>query len=325
MAAAAALNVVKQIEALADAPETPQMKDSLGQLVTSLQFFLDHPDSRVRLGAARTLLKLSRGYSEDFKKIDLVKATSALARCRACSEEADEETAELGRLLAETLEGEARTDRQNSPGAAASSADDKRPKERGEVVLKVPESTEQAIKVAIQEKVIKISGVVSAAFEAENLIVNTLNLETSRDPALLKELLGALTSQGLEGISAPSRPAVPGIDHQSPDDGAEPGYIDDEDGEPAYLDDDDDDNDGVDRGNDDSRQQSGGKESNTGDAGSQNWSFFAQTNWMTGRRMQEFDDDPTIAARLAKAKQKREEKKKEDDSRIGFLTRWLKR
>merc|ERR1719373_870598 len=161
MAAEKALNVVKQIEALADAPETPQMKDSLGQLVTSLQFFLDHPDSRVRLGAARTLLKLSRGYTEDFKKIDLVKATSALARCRASSEEGDEDTAELGRLLAETLEGEPTTERQISPDAAASSAGGiAKSKERGEIVLKVPESTDQAVRAAIQEKVVKINGVV---------------------------------------------------------------------------------------------------------------------------------------------------------------------
>merc|ERR1719162_35975 len=60
-----------------------------------------------------------------------------------------------------------------------------------------------------------------------------------------------------------------------------------------------------------------------GGGGGPQWSFFSQSNWMTGRKVQEFDDDPTIAARLAKAKRREEAKKEESRSRLGFVPSWL--
>jgi len=88
--------------------------------------------------------------------------------------------------------------------------------------------------------------------------------------------------------------------------------------EPGYLDDDDDE---VNEVND----VCAGNAAANGFVGQgpPQWSFFAQTNWMTGRRVQEFDDDPTIAARLAKAKQRvaeREaERREEQKSTLGRL------
>merc|ERR1712039_934461 len=50
------------------------------------------------------------------------------------------------------------------------------------------------------------------------------------------------------------------------------------------------------------------------------WSFFSQNNWMTGRRVQEFGDDPTIAARLAAAKRREEERRQQNKSKLGQLS-----
>merc|ERR1712232_739077 len=64
----------------------------------------------------------------------------------------------------------------------------------------------------------------------------------------------------------------------------------------------------------------GGAGYGAGAPGQPQWSFFSQSNWMTSRRMAEFaGDDPSIAARLAKAKKKEQERKQEESSRLGRL------
>jgi len=317
MAAAAALNVVKQIEALADSPDTPNMNECLGQLVMSLQFFLDHPDSRVRLGAARTLTKLSRGYTEEFRKSDLSKAKSALVRCRAATDgEADQETLQLGQFLEEFLEKATTEEQSNSKGSGAIVGDTPATSSkdgRGEVVLKVRDSADAKVKAAISQKVVTVAGVVSVVFQGELVIVTTRTLEVAADPIFTEDLLGAISAQGVEGVMVVKRPADLGVDIEEP----EPAIVDDEDCEPAYLDDDED------------EEPPAPLPTNIGEAipGAPgvggNWSFFAQSNWMTGRRVTEYDEDPTIAARLAKAKRRQEERKKQEESRIGLLSRWM--
>merc|ERR1712232_222781 len=127
-----------------------------------------------------------------------------------------------------------------------------------------------------------------------------------------------------------------------------PTYLDDEDciagdREPAYLDDDEDEIQGM--GDHPSSGSGLGSGSNNfsgvgamgggfsgvggvgggagygaGAPGQPQWSFFSQSNWMTSRRMAEFaGDDPSIAARLAKAKKKEQERKQEESSRLGRL------
>lgn len=357
MAAAAALNMVKQIEGLADAPPTPQMRDCLGQLVSSLQFFFDHPDSRVRIGAARTLLKLSKGYGEDVRKLDLTKGRSCLAQCRAAAKEeggvASEDAAELLRLLAETLEqGDAERSAQPASAGAASqaasataepvvaaSAASSSKDTRGEVVLKMADPTDDT-RATILAKVVSIAGVVSVAVEGPHVIVTTRTVEDAADPGFVKDLLGALSDQGVVGVTvgqaSPSSPtragssadAAPGAQSAAtaaatPAEGEldeqEPSFLDDDEGpEPAYLDDEEDATGPV-----QTAGGIGGAPLTVGVGPNAQWSFFSQSNWMTGRRMQEFDDDPTIAARLAKAKQRQEERRKEEESKIGRVGRWL--
>lgn len=349
MAAAAALNVVKQIEGLADAPETPQMRDCLGQLVSSLQFFLDHPDSRVRVGSARTLLKLSRGYNDAFRKIDLTKAEAALARCRAVEDGdssiggSEEETAELGRLLAETLEcvngertGESALEtaaadaapRSADAAAPASSSKDG----RGQVVLKVAHDLDGKAKANILAKIVAVPGVVAVTLDGPHVIVNTRTVLMAADPAFVEDLLATLSDQGLDGITTANRSARCGEASSSQDPGGEPlgeidepGFMDDDDGEPGYLDDEDECPISPTNGAGGGYPQPGGfPPAGAGGAfPQQQWSFFAQSNWMNGRRVLEFDDDPCIAARLAKRVREKEAKRKEEESKIGAVGRWL--
>mmetsp|Transcript_9371 Transcript_9371/g.15098 ORF Transcript_9371/g.15098 Transcript_9371/m.15098 type:complete len:320 (+) Transcript_9371:66-1025(+) len=315
MAAAAALNVVKQIEALADSPDTPNMSECLGQLVTSLQFFLEHPDSRVRLGAGRTLLKLSKGHPDEFRKSDLSKAKSALARCRAASSdsdgEPDAETLELSQFLKEFLEEAASaTSQAKGSGAIASDTPAASSKDgRGEVVLKVGDAADDTTKAAISRKVVTVVGVVSIAFEGDLVIVNTRTPEIAADPVFIKDLLEAISEEGIEGVTTAKRPGEVGEGIEDP----EPAIVDDEDYEPEYVDDDE----------DEAPAPLPAPGSPPGMPPGANWSFFAQSNWMTGRRVTEYDEDPSIAARLAKAKQKQEEKKKQQESRLGSLARWM--
>lgn len=293
------------------------------------------------MGAARTLLKLSRGYSEDFRKNDLSKATAALARCRAVesgdgSADADEETADLVGVLAEIVEGAAPTEADAKKAAAHPSSADAVPSSsskdgRGEVVLKVTDDLSNC-KGTILDKVVKVPGVVSVCFEGPLCIVGTRTEKESADPAFVEDLLSCMSEQGLEGITAVKRPKSTSDTNASsshagapapiPEDDEEQdsgiNFMDDEGGlEPAYLDDDEDGTAGQGGG-----MPQGASTSGMG-AGGPHWSFFSQSNWMTGRKMAEFDDDPTIAARLAKAKQRQEEKRKEEESRIGVVSRWL--
>lgn len=319
MAAQQAFNVVKQIEALADGPATPELRECLGQLVSSLQFFLDHPDSRVRLGSARALLKLAKGFSEDFAHKDLSKAKEALVKAQSSEEGEDKE---LEGLLAETLDMDSR--RQSArkepeqeaaaatPAEAPSATSTEAPtaeqageEKVAEVVLQMGADTDSAIKAKILEKVISIAGVVSVTFEAANIIVKARTQTLADDPGFAQDIKSAIQTQGLDCSPIESGAAA----FVDDDDDAEPMYLDDEDGAVGEI----------------SAVAMPGSSSGAVGAGgaAPQWSFFSQSNWMTGRRVQEYDEDPTIAARLAKAKKRMEEKRKEQERGLGRLSSWM--
>lgn len=367
MSAVAALNVVKQIQALAEGPQTPEMRACVGQVVNSLLFFLDHPDSRVRLSSSRALLKLSEGYSEEMANIDLRRARTALERTRKSIESgtADVDAEELRATLAEMLEA--------APGTGASAASnasapaDDEAKEallqesqpapassstaggRGEVVLKAP-NADAKLKAAILERVVAISGVVSVTFEGEFVIVSACSAAVASDAGFLADLLAVMKTQGIDGVSlvtagSPSSPSgsggggpfsgslrsslCPGSAVESaigstvaPESARAEEDDDEDEGEPAYLDDDEDEV-VVSASGGAAPFGAPGSPGAGPLAGGAKWSFFSQNNWMTGRKVQEFDDDPTIAARLAKAKRREEAKKEESRSRLGFISSWL--
>lgn len=346
MAADAALNVVRQIQAIADGPPTQEMRDCLGQVFSSLQFFLDHPDSRVRLNASRTLLKLARGYNEDVARLDLSKARAALSRCREADPSAGVEasTEELRKILEEMfsigalrgdgeVDGDANdvatpaishtaTDSASRPAVAAHD-------DRGEVVLQVGDSADRQAKAAILDKIVGLPGVVSVTFEGAFVIVNTRTTSVASDESFRRDLLATVRAEGVEGASlVDGRGGATGAGDPASE-AADVGAFEDEEAEPAYLDDDDDEPEGGGAngfaggpGGAPGFARPGGG-AFTGDPSVPQWSFFSQTNWMTGRRLQEFEDDPTIAARLAKAKQREEVRRNEDKSRLGRLGAWL--
>ncbi|CAK0890101.1 unnamed protein product [Prorocentrum cordatum] len=335
MAADQALGAVRQIQALADGPQTPEMHAHLSQIVTPVLAFLDHPDARVRLNSARALLKLSAGYPEDMAAMDLSRARGALKRTRAsrAAGTADADAQELEAILMDVLEAIA------TPGASAASTAASTPPSggRGEVILKLGEHADGKVKAAILERVVAIPGVVSVTFEGDLVIASTRSAAVAADAGFLADVLVAIRAQGIEGVSLVSAggpgagagtaaPAGPsggrGRDAPEPPAAAPESEEDPDEGEPGYLDDDEEDE--VVMSGSGAIGVPFGAPAGPGPlAVGQQWSFFSQSNWMTGRKVQEFDDDPALAARLAKAKRREEAKKEESRSRLGFVTSWL--
>jgi len=375
MAAANALNVVKQIQALAEGPATQEMRQCLRQVAQSLLFFLDHPDSRVRLGAARTLLRLSAIYPDEMSRLDLGRAKQVLIRCESKVAEGciDTDVQELIPLLGELLRGQGSSatlvgdaikaavaapavaeDTESADAASPSDAGPPAADGRGEVVLKIGEETEAKVKARILEKVVAVNGVLSVAFEGPFIIVSTRTQSLASDALFLADILAGVKQVGIEGVSlvrtssgtsAEALPPQAGRHNlaeaaEASDDVVAVHDEDDEDdlcSEPQYLDEQDDDEAFGGTGGSAFGGGSGfgspggggfgGGASGAGDnaplpPGGQ-YSFFAQSHWMTGRQMQEFGDDPTIAARLAKAKQRQEAKRDEERSKLSRLTSWF--
>jgi len=225
---------------------------------------------------------------------------------------------------------------------------------RGEVILKMTAGADSKVKAAILEKVVALRGVVSVTFEGDLIIVSTRTPAIAADAGFLADLLVSVKEQGLQGVSLISAAAagVQGSANEGSDDAIarlpestgvvdtrqeeregeadlDAGADDGDDAEPAYLDDEEDEEaiglgaDGQCHGG----PRFGGARVGVGVGGpaqgGAQWSFFSQSNWMTGRRMQEFGDDPTIAARLAAAKRREEERRQENKSRLGQLSTWL--
>jgi len=381
MSAVAALHVVKQIQALVEGPETPEMRNCVGQLLHSLQYFLDHPDARVRLGAARSLVKLVRGYREDWEKADQSKAKAALVRLEWALEDGardGDETEAMAEILAEVMGEPPRHQPARVPAAAGSSAD---PSSGGagaggadhkeDVVVKVGDDAEAKLKAAILERVVAIAGVKCVTFEGPYVIVTPLSPAVAADAGFPLEILAAVRAAQPGGAADEAELVrVPGGSAGGGGGGgggssssackaeepaataaatepastlasapasaataaaaAMPAEEDEEDVEPAYLDDDEDEDDddasaapgnGLAGGAGRSPAASFG--GGTVGAVGPNWSFFSQTHWISGRKMQEYDEDPTISARLAKAKQREEERRREEKSRLGKVSSWL--
>jgi hypothetical protein len=352
MAATNALNVVRQIQALADEPPRQEMRDCLDKVASSLMFFLGHPDSQVRLGSARTLAKLSADYPEEFHKLDLSRLKATLLRCRAAAEEGSEsDDGQELRLALTAAMGE--VDKSNGAvaapvlpagdsGGTPGGGDSGPPEGRGEVILKIAEETDSKAKAFILERTVKLDGVVSVTFEGDLVIVSARTPAKARDARFLADLLAVVKEQGLQGVSlvtlASATPATAddspvsvledSADESDGQEGGAVGYLDDDDEEPAA-------NDapwGQSRGS-----GLGGGLGGLGAAGGYRgigsagmpgqgydpqWSFFSQNHWMTGRRVQEFGDDPSIAARLAAAKQKETERQQESQTRLSKLSAW---
>lgn len=203
-------------------------------------------------------------------------------------------------------------------------------------MLKVGEHADVKVKAAILEEVVALPGVVSVTFEGAFVIVSTRSSAIAVDAVFLADLLAAVKSQGLKGVSLISAASEAEGTRTSPQKSSSSGSKDpvvfsmaDEDDSQdeaaAYVDDEED---AGARAAPAPTAGSAGNSTAAGDgkgsaADQLHWSFFAQGHWMKTRLVQEYDDDPTIAARLAKAKQRDEAKRHEEQSRLGRLSSWL--
>lgn len=381
MAAAAALNVVRQIQALADGPETPEMRDCLGQVVSSLQYFLEHPDSNVRVLAARTLLKLKRVYPTEMAALDLRLVRDARRRCvdaleaGTAADDAEDLRIVFDQILDAVPSPAVAPPMEAGPPADGAGSRQSGGTDRGEVVIKFPEAVDAKVRGGILEKVVTLHGVMSVTFEGPYVVVNTRTPSIAADTGFLADLLQAVKAQGVVGAqlvtaaSAAAGTAVPsacggregfvGASEAAPaatsseqgdadaDADADAGSVQED--EPDYIDGDDY---GVD-GDDDEADVSylndsphaeiggapvasvgcspvlvgGGYRAGPITAGVPTlaqFSFFAQGHWVGTRQIQERDDDPSIAARLAKAKAREAERRQEEQTRLGRLSSWMR-
>lgn len=290
-----------------------------------MQHFLEHPEAQVRVNSARTLGKLARGYPDDLRALDLSKAKYALEVSTAAAQSGDSDAEAQRAMLEDAFVFLGLVESRScggSSGAASSTsgapgqlgAAPPARNQRGEVCLKVVDPTDAHAKGGVLEALVAIPGVVSVTFEGPYIVVSTRTLANSVDVVFRAELLDAVRNQGLTSVKIEEHASAEGTSCFDDSACEEIAYVDDEaDGEPAYLDDDEDDLSPVANG----RAGSGGGQ--PGDASYPHWSFFSQTNWMTGRRVYEYGDDPTIAARLAKAKKAEEERKQVQKSGFSRL------
>jgi hypothetical protein len=204
MAAASALDLIKEVEGWADSPEprlsTSTVFDRLCEFADSVQFFFDHPDNGVRLGTARTLLKLI--WSNEsvvhfcMQKCDFTIVAAALEKTRMDLEmqeimglEDTEEDLELEKLLVEIMEI-------NELSMSVSSVD-------GCVVEPAVPKPESAPEDAQQ---IRVVGEAEVAIDvaATSMLVDATRTLTRQARA------GRITQASAAGSSLPDMPATTG-------------------------------------------------------------------------------------------------------------------
>lgn len=174
---------------------------------------------------------------------------------------------------------------------------------RGEVRLEVPRAVSDATRTSILKAVVNLGGVVSATFESAQLVISTRTAAVSEDPVFVADLRVAVqehVGKGggdvivLDQVRAPfyfddGESAGESFTDEEPD------YLDDsEEDELVYLDD-------------------------SEEVCEPQCHFFKREHWLHARRLQEHDDDPTIIARLRKARQRMEKRRHEEEVRINRL------
>jgi len=318
----------------ADAERSEASEQHAGVVCKSLAAFVGHPDSHVSVSVARSLWKVVEFYPDSLgcTLSNVRRAHEELVRL---SKESilDADSKEAFRLYEKILsriEGweVARTIEEEDEPIK------RKPKERtGQVVLKTPiQKEDQELRDSLLTKVVSLPDVQSSTFEGDFIIVITQSLAVADDAMFLADLLNVIKEQGVHGVSlvgsmiphlgasalpssaiggssATSSTAMPtelekDEDEDKADDEQPAGYLDDMPCEGQGL----------------SEQP---PTQGQGEKAVPHWSFFSQQSWIDARRMQEWEDDPTIAARLAKKKMEMQKKREEDERRFSRWTSWL--
>jgi len=353
MAVPAAVSLVRQIQSIVETPELLKKNGCLDQVSSFLDCFLDHPDCRARLGAARALAQLAKSLDpEDLSCLELHQAPGILARLRAARKQsgASADDKELYSLLVAVLEG---NESQELPGAAGGVSVGSALRSAGEVVrLKSRIPLDEQAKTAVRQALVQVEGVVSVTFEAlETIVVGARTSELARDPTFVEDICTHVEGQlqhceghvcgkvlvtpatqvvdlsdsepeymddededeDDDGGNAQERPSVftGQMPSACPGNGSASGSPDDcDDDEPSYIDD------SADEDEPEAEApQPGQTPRQRGPLST--WCFFSSTTgFFTAQRISEYQDDPTLVARLRRAQIRLERRRKEEQSRL---------
>lgn len=312
------LSLVRQVQSIAESPELLQARNGLADVASFLDSFLDHSDSSARLAAARTLAWLSNRYEEQWKVIALIQAPCVLEGLdkQAAESVLDAEASELRLALACAL-GSNMAEGQIAPPVSDKSCS------RSEVRIQVQRiSLSSEAKDAICRAIIAVGGVVSVTFEADTVVVCTRTPQLASDPIYVEDLCMTVEEYfaNAGNTHAGSKPLVTPLNSNrfdagsdTSEDSEEPAYLDEGDSdisggaadEPAYLDDDEDELVYL-----DDEEDTDGKAWEL-----KPWSFFNTSGWFA-QRLQEYEEDPTLVARLRKAQERMERRKREEKARV---------
>jgi hypothetical protein len=253
---------------------------------------------------------------------------------------AEPEDMELLSLLEAFLDG--RKASQEPPpfsGAVIPKGSTSRPS--GEVLrLSVFTAMDQDTQTLLRQALVQINGVMSVAFETNQIVaIGARSVDLATDPTFAQDVSTAAAEalQGLKGdvgVAAAENAGCARAPHQLPFGELEREATNSSD-EPAYIDDDEDDNSpelvthstssasGCKFNEDpsyldDSEDEAGprGKRLLPARPESKCWSFFSHAGFFSAQRLQEYEDDPTLVARLQRAHLRLEHRRREEQMRL---------
>jgi len=159
MAVPAALAFLRQVQGVVESPELLKENNCIDEVVSYLDSSLDHPDSRVRLGAARALAQFAAQL--DSKDRGRLKLDHAPKVCEKLQSTSSEEDAELHSLLATVL-GDEDGQAQKVVDKLANDAP-RAPREVVQLIVHV--DMDEAARTAVRQALVQLEGVVSVTFE----------------------------------------------------------------------------------------------------------------------------------------------------------------
>lgn len=297
------LALVRQFQTLAENVELLREQACLTQIASILDHHLEHPDCHTRHAAASALATLLRRCTTDEWQCLGLPATKRMMAERQLLPAAKTGSLDsFHEFLKSIMQGTRQSDSEQ-PNDLLNAGEG-----RGEVRMEIVGShgLSQQVRIALLQAVVNVEGAVSATCENGQLLVVTLTPSIAQSSRFLGDIYQTIRQHVGEGSQVLHLDGS--LARAREED--EPSYLDDslnesmenssDDGEPLYLDD--------------------GEEEGNEEGSAKQVSFVSSRHaWLGGQRLQEFDDDPTLVARLRKARQKLEKKRSEEQSQVQRL------
>lgn len=351
MAVPTAVALVRQVQSIVESPGLLKANDCIDQVCSFLDCFLDHPDSRARLGAARALSRLSAGLnSEDRRCLQFHQAPKVLSRLQSeqKSGNVDDEDRELHSLLEALLSGDSNQTLAGGEGKGVRQNVGRTLQTAGEVLhLRVCVTMDEHARTAVRQALVKLNGVVSVTFEKDQIVVSARSAALLCDAAFIEDICTAAEEQLVTCLGYENRAVLVGPELQE---GIKTLLLDEEStcSSPLYVDDDAEEADGIEHAcvgasatdgqsleddgecEDEPLYLDDSDEEETTDIGQSashastslstrlatSWSFFSHTGFFSAQRLNEYEDDPTLVARLNRAHLRLERRRKEEQMRL---------